>query len=107
MRTAISVTTDQIDTALLDTHFSRCTYFAILESNGKIDFLPNPFINLESGAGLKTAAFLHKLKVNQVIGYQFGLKIKQEFDRFQIQMIALPSDRKPLNEIMRLMLKSN
>lgn len=106
MRTAISVTTNQLDTSLLDTHFARCQYFAIIESNGKIDFIPNKFIELESGAGKKSAAFLHKLKVDQVIGFQFGVKIKEEFDRYQIQMIAMPVPAKPLAEIIEIMLQS-
>lgn len=103
MRTAISVTTNQLETALLDTHFARCSYFAIIESNGKIDFLPNAFTELESGAGKKTAALMSKLKVDKVIGYQFGIKIKEEFDRYQIQMIALPVEAKPLSEIIQIL----
>lgn len=106
MRTAIAVTTNLLETALLDYHFARCHYFAIVESNGKIDFILNKFIEEESGAGKKAAAFLHKLKVDKVIGFQYGVKIKEEFDRYQIQMIAIPFKDKPLKEILAFLLQT-
>lgn len=103
MKVAISVNNNSLH-GKLDFHFGRCAYFAIVDTRTKkVEFIENPYQNQESGIGKKVSQFLNNLDVSRVIGFQFGVKIKEEFDHFKIQLIAVQDTEKSVQDFLNML----
>lgn len=105
MKVAVSASSNNLQ-AKLDNHFGRCSYFAIIDTiSGQVEFIENPYKDNESGVGKKVAQLLNNLKVKKVIGFQFGVKIKEHFDQSGTQLIAIQDIEKTVEEFIHLLKK--
>lgn len=103
MKTAITSTGNNSD-AKLDHRFGRCSYFVIYDSESKsVEYIPNPFVEAEEGAGSESVKLLASRNVTRIISGEFGLKIKPLLDSLKIQMIVLKDSEKKISEIILLM----
>jgi len=103
MKTAIS-STDNSFTSKIDTHFARCSYFVIFDSEtGGIEFLPNPFKNELEDAGTLVSNFLKTIKVEKVIAGNFGIKVKSILDSLKIQMIVIEEDKHNVSDLLEFL----
>ena len=101
MKVAISSEGNDLK-AKMDSRFGRCTYFAIYDTrNQALDFIRNPYKEVNSGAGPATASLLAKEGVSKVYGGHFGEKVKKTFAELEISMeeVDLSSD-KTIEEII-------
>jgi len=106
MKVAISATSNNLQ-AKLDNHFGRCSFFAILDTEtGHIEFIANTYKDNVSGVGKKVSQFLNNLKVKKVIGFQFGVKIKEQFDQSGIQLIAIQDTEKSIGDFVNLLMNN-
>lgn len=90
-------------TALVDSHFGRCAYIAIYDTDsGKVDFIANPVREVDTGAGLATVSLVAEAGVSKIVSGEFGMKIKSQLDELNIQMIVMKRE-KTIQEIINLL----
>ena len=83
--------------------FGRCDCIVIYDSETKsIEFLPNPYKDLEEGVGPKVVEILCSKGVNRIISGSFGLKIKSLLDSKRIQMIIPDRSDLTVGDIIEL-----
>ncbi len=88
--------------ALIDSRFGRCAYFVIYDTeSGESQFLENPNLNSEQGAGPASVGFIANYGVSKVISGEFGVKIKGMLDDLNIQMIIM-KEAMIISEIINL-----
>lgn len=105
MRTAITATGNKSD-SLIDSRFGRCSFFVIYDSEtGSVEYIPNPFADVEEGAGADAVRLLADREVKQIISGDFGLKIKPMLDSLKIRMIVIKDPEKKISEILDLLEK--
>jgi predicted Fe-Mo cluster-binding NifX family protein len=76
----------------LDSRFGRCRFIVIADTHIKsVEFIPNPYRDVDTDAGLKLIAFLNDRGVKKIVSGSFGEKIKDSLDSKKIQMI-IPED---------------
>ncbi|HNW98847.1 MAG TPA: NifB/NifX family molybdenum-iron cluster-binding protein [Bacteroidales bacterium] len=91
----------------LDKRFARCSFFALYNTiSGEINFIKNFCQTMDKDAGLAVVECLHKMNVKKIISGEFGIKIKEFMDNYNIQMIIMPEQNQTINEIVKL-LKAN
>lgn len=99
------VITSQLNSldSFIDSRFGRCSYFTIFDSKSKsVEFIPNPFKNVEEAAGQEAVKFLANRGVSKIISGEFGLKIKSLLDSLKIQMIIIRNPQTKINEIVEM-----
>jgi predicted Fe-Mo cluster-binding NifX family protein len=90
--------------AKVDKHFGRCAYFIIYDTKTKgLEFLPNPFRNMESDAGKSAIELIVSKGVTRIISGEMGIKIKPLLDLYKIQLIILGKNKKSISEIFKLL----
>jgi predicted Fe-Mo cluster-binding NifX family protein len=88
----------------IDRRFGRCKYFVIYDTITKsLEFIPNPNINAEEGAGPASVKIIAEKEVGKVISGEFGIKIKPLLDSLKIQMISFKDTDKSIQEIISLL----
>ena len=103
MKIAITSTGNRLESTL-DQRFGRCQYFVIYDAVSKsVEFLPNPNIELEEGAGPASVQLLAGRNVKKIISGEFGQKIKSLLDSLSIQMIIVKDHDKVINEIIEML----
>ncbi|MDD3876672.1 MAG: NifB/NifX family molybdenum-iron cluster-binding protein [Bacteroidales bacterium] len=103
MKIAITSTGNTLDSTL-DQRFGRCAFFVIYDTESKAtEFIPNPNLEAESGAGPASVQLIASRNVNKVVSGEFGMKIKPIFDSLKIQMIILKEPEKTIKEIIRIL----
>ena len=103
MKIAITSTGNSL-TSRLDQRFGRCAYFVIYDTESKaVEFIPNPNIATEEGAGPASVKLVASRKVNKIISGEFGMKIKSLLDSLKIQMIVLRQPEKSIDEIIKML----
>ena len=103
MKIAITSTGNSL-TSRLDQRFGRCAYFVIYDTESKaVEFIPNPNIATEEGAGSASVKLVASRKVNKIISGEFGMKIKSLLDSLKIQMIVLRQTEKSIDEIIKML----
>jgi predicted Fe-Mo cluster-binding NifX family protein len=106
MRIAITSTGNTLD-SLLDKHFGRCSYFVVYDTDSKaMEFIPNPFKDLDEGAGTSSVELVNSRKVSKIISGEFGMKIKPLLDSLKIQVIVIKEPERKINEIIDLLTKN-
>jgi predicted Fe-Mo cluster-binding NifX family protein len=106
MRTAITATGNKSD-SLIDTKFGRCSFFVIYDSEtGSVEYIPNPFVDVEESAGADSVKLLSARGVKQIIAGDFGSKIKPALDSLKIRMIVIKDAGKKISEILELLEKN-
>jgi len=61
--------------SLLDSHFGRCQFFAIVDiNNDNIDFIKNSGIQANRGAGITAAQVVASKNIDVVLAYNLGPK---------------------------------
>lgn len=79
--------------ARVDKHFGRCRYIVIYDSEtGGWEFVPNPFKQLDEGAGPLLVKLLNDKGIYKVVSGSFGIKIKGMMDSKHMQMIIPGND---------------
>jgi predicted Fe-Mo cluster-binding NifX family protein len=103
MKVAITSTGNTLD-SLLNQHFGRCEYFVVYDTDTKgLEIFPNPYKNMEEGAGYSAVQLLAEKGVHKVISGEFGLKVKPILDSRKIQMIILKNPNKRISGILELL----
>ena len=102
MKVAITSSGNTAD-SILDKRFGRCAYFAFYDTESKsLEFLENPSLNAEEGAGPAAVAFVANKQVSKIISGEFGFKIKGLLNDLNIQMVMIKED-KTIQEIIALL----
>ncbi|HDO26976.1 MAG TPA: dinitrogenase iron-molybdenum cofactor biosynthesis protein [Bacteroidetes bacterium] len=100
MKTVITSTGNQLSSTF-DLRFGRAKYFCLYDENTKeTKFYQNPNTAANSGAGVKTAEKMVELEAQKVISGDFGPKAKDLLEKFNIQMVILPDDKRSVKEII-------
>jgi predicted Fe-Mo cluster-binding NifX family protein len=87
--------------SFLDQRFARCTHFVIFDTDtGSTEFLPNPNVDFDEGAGPAAVELMVKKNVRKIISGEFGQKIKPMLDSLRIQMIVLKKNDKKIQDII-------
>ena len=103
MKVAITSTGNTLESKL-DQRFGRCSVFVIYDPETKgIEFLPNPNIEAEEGAGPASVQLVASRNVNKIISGEFGIRIKSLLDSLKIQMIVLKKSEKSVGEIIEML----
>ena len=103
MKVAITSTGNTLESKL-DERFGRCSFFVIYDTETKgMEFLPNPNIDAEEGAGPASVQLVALRNVKKIVSGEFGLKIKSLLDSLKIQMIVLKKSEKSVGEIIEML----
>jgi len=103
MKIAITSTGNSLESTI-DERFGRCAYFVIYDTDSKsVEFIPNPNLEAESGAGPASVQFIALRDVKKIISGEFGMKIKPILDSLKIQMIVLKEPQKNIKEIIEML----
>ncbi|RPH31285.1 MAG: hypothetical protein EHM93_14190 [Bacteroidales bacterium] len=103
MKVAITSTGNTIESKL-DQRFGRCAYFIIYDTKTKgMEFIPNPNIDAQEGAGPASVQLVASKGVTQIISGEFGIKIKSLLDSLKIQMIIYKEPSKRIKEIIEML----
>jgi len=103
MKIAITSTGNRLESRL-DQRFGRCRFFVIYDVESKsLEFIPNPNIDLEEGAGPASVQLLAGRNVKKIVSGEFGQKIKSLLDSLRIQMIVVKDHEKEINEIIDML----
>lgn len=96
---AISVTENSLE-AFIDNCFGKSKYYVIFDLKyNRYDFIDNPGLQKNICSGREAALYLIKKGVKTVISGNFGIKVKNIFDRNNIQIVIISNKFKKLNEI--------
>jgi predicted Fe-Mo cluster-binding NifX family protein len=100
MKIAITSTGNSLDSTL-DQRFGRCNFFVVYDTESKsIEFIPNPNLNAEEGAGPASVQLVASRNVSKIVSGEFGIKIKSLLDSLKIQMIILKDPEIKISEII-------
>lgn len=89
----------------VDLHFGRCNWFGIYNSITKnLDFIVNPGIGMDEGAGLKSAEILVSKGADVAVAGRFGAKVVELFRNANVQMV-IPETNTSFLEIINLIKK--
>jgi predicted Fe-Mo cluster-binding NifX family protein len=103
MKVAITSSGNTLD-SLLDERFGRCPYFVIYDTESKaMEFIPNPNINAENGAGPASVQLVASRNVSKIVSGEFGMKIKSLVDSLKIQMIVVKEPNKKVSDIIEML----
>ncbi|TDD98615.1 NifB/NifX family molybdenum-iron cluster-binding protein [Flavobacterium cellulosilyticum] len=103
MKVAITSTGNSLESTI-DPRFGQCAYFFIYDIQNKaMEFIPNPNIDADQGAGPATVQFFASRNINKIISGEFGMKIKSLLDCLRIQMIVLKNPEKKIKEIIDML----
>ncbi|MDP2236316.1 MAG: NifB/NifX family molybdenum-iron cluster-binding protein [Bacteroidales bacterium] len=103
MKIAITSTGNSHDSTL-DQRFGRCNFFVVYDTESKsTEFIPNPGLNAEEGAGPASVQLVASRNVNKIVSGEFGIKIKPLLDSLKIQMIVLKDSEKKISEIIEML----
>jgi len=73
MKIAITSTGNTLDSTI-DQRFGRCEYFVIFDIESRaVEFLPNPYKNVEEGAGPASVELIVNRNVSKIISGEFGI----------------------------------
>lgn len=99
MKIAVTIMENTID-SMMDARFGRCAWFAIYDTRtGQTEFLKNPAIDAQEGAGPVAVKFVAAQGVQKVISGEFGVKIRPLLEELGIEMIPC-KDGKRISEII-------
>jgi len=88
----------------LDNRFGRCSYFVIYDTvTLGMEFLPNPYKEIEEGAGTASVQLIASRGVSKIVSGEFGIKIKPLLDSLKIQMIVLKNEEKSIQDIVDML----
>lgn len=88
----------------IDQRFGRCAHFVIYDTENKaIEFIPNPNIDVEEGAGPASVQILASRNVIKIVSGEFGFKIKSLLDSLKIQMIVLKEPEKRIKDVILML----
>ena len=100
MKVAIASKGNTLESSL-DATFARCNFFVVYDPETRaIEFIPNPYKDLEEGVGPASVRLLESRSVTKIVASEFGMKIKPLLDSLKIQMIILKESKKTIKEIM-------
>jgi predicted Fe-Mo cluster-binding NifX family protein len=103
MKVAITSTGNSPDSKL-DCRFGRCSYFVIFDTLTQgMEFLPNPYKEVEEGAGTDSVKFLASKGAVKIVSGEFGIKIKPLVDSLKIQLIILKNEEKSIQDIINML----
>ena len=103
MKVAITSTGNTLESQI-DRRFGRCKYFVIYDTESKsVEFIPNPNIDVESGAGPASVQVVASKNVEKIISGEFGIKIKSILDSLKIQMITIKEQEKTVQDIINML----
>ncbi len=103
MKVAITSTGNTLESQI-DRRFGRCKYFVIYDTESKsVEFIPNPNIDVESGAGPASVQVVASKNVEKIISGEFGVKIKSILDSLKIQMITVKEQEKTVQDIINML----
>jgi predicted Fe-Mo cluster-binding NifX family protein len=103
MKIGIASTGNTLD-SMIDNRFGRCEFFIIYDLETKaMEFIPNPYKDLEEGAGPASVQLMASKSVAKIISGEFGVKIKPLFDILKIQMIVLKEPEQKIREIIDML----
>ncbi|OQC36464.1 MAG: Dinitrogenase iron-molybdenum cofactor [Bacteroidetes bacterium ADurb.Bin041] len=101
MKIAITSTGNNLKSNV-DSRFGRCAYFVIYDTVSQVtEFIPNPNLNVNEGAGPSSVQLVAKHKVSKVFSGEFGGKVKSLFDSLNIQMVVI-KENKTIEEIIEM-----
>ncbi|MCU4175646.1 NifB/NifX family molybdenum-iron cluster-binding protein [Carboxylicivirga sp. N1Y90] len=84
-----------------DLRFGRAAYFCVYNTQDKTSkFVSNDIVNVQGGAGTKSAEKMIELGVKRVISGDFGPKAKQLLNKFEIQMVMLDESDSTIESII-------
>ena len=100
MNTIISSTGNKL-TSQFDLRFGRAPWFCVLdETSGKTSFHQNESQEASHGAGTRAAEKAIELGATKVISGDFGPKVKELLEKFNIQMVILSESSSTIGEIV-------
>jgi predicted Fe-Mo cluster-binding NifX family protein len=103
MKVAITSSGNNPDSKL-DSRFGRCSYFVIYDTETRgMEFLPNPYKEVEEGAGTSSVKLMASKGAVKIISGEFGIKIKPLLDSLKIQMIVLKNEEKSIQDIINIL----
>lgn len=103
MKIVITSTGNEPDSKL-DKHFGRCAFFVVYDTESRAtEFIPNPYKDLEEGAGSASVQLITDRNVCKIVAGEFGLKIKPLLDSLKIQMIVLKNPTIKIKEIIEML----
>ena len=95
MKTIISSTGNRTNSSF-DLRFGRAEWFCLLdEESGKTRFIKNTHQDSSHGAGTKASETVIEQGATKVISGDFGPKAKELLDKFNIQMVIFPDEKRP------------
>lgn len=90
--------------ACLDNSFARCAWFVIIDTvTNAIEYYPNQARVQEENAGPASVELMVEKKVNTIVSYEFGLRVKPLLDSHKIQLIMLKDTKRKISEIIDLL----
>lgn len=103
MKTVISSTGNQL-TSAFDLRFGRCRYFCVFDpSKNDAQFIKNNFSDDKDCVGDKVAELIHSLGAEKVISGDFGNRIIEYLNNYDIQMVILKDNSRSIGEILSLL----
>ncbi|MBU0487274.1 MAG: diguanylate cyclase [Bacteroidetes bacterium] len=103
MKVAITSTGNTLESNL-DQRFGRCAYFVVYDTDTKaFEFIPNPNIDAEQGAGPASVNLVASRDVQKIISGEFGMKVKPILDSLKIQMVVLKDPEKQIKDIIEML----
>ncbi|HNS17864.1 MAG TPA: NifB/NifX family molybdenum-iron cluster-binding protein [Bacteroidales bacterium] len=103
MKVAITSQGNSLD-SFIDQRFGRCAYFVVYDTETKaMEFIPNPNLEVENGAGPASVQLIASRNVSKVISGEFGMKIKPLLDSLKIQMIVMKDPGKTIDGIIEML----
>ncbi|HZL11388.1 MAG TPA: NifB/NifX family molybdenum-iron cluster-binding protein [Prolixibacteraceae bacterium] len=103
MKVAITSVGNSPD-AKLDSHFGRCSYFVIYDTETKsTEYIPNINKDNIEGCGPDSVQFIASRGVTKIVSGEFGAKAKAISDSLQIQLIVLKNQEKTISEIIQIL----
>jgi predicted Fe-Mo cluster-binding NifX family protein len=103
MKVVIASTGNALD-AKVDSHFGRCSYFVFYDEETRgLEFLPNPYKDLEEGAGKAAVQLIALRGAAKIVSGELGIKVKPLLDSHKIQMIILRNKETSIQEILNML----
>lgn len=89
-RIGVPAASDDGLAAKMDPRFGRAPFFAIVDGDDRVEFLPNTAVDAAHGAGTQAARLMAEQRVSVVVAGRFGPKAQQALQAFGIELVSAP-----------------
>jgi predicted Fe-Mo cluster-binding NifX family protein len=104
MKAAVALKSNK-KTSEIALRFARGAFFSLIDKEtGSVEIIPNPYSELDIGAGTLLIQFLkEEHDIDTLIAYELGLKVQQLADKEEMRLIIISEKNKTLSQLFKLM----